>query len=204
MAIKQCTKCGKSHETSMFSGDKSKADGLHSHCKPCRLDAVRKRRGITPERYGANKKIYASNAEKLRAWKEKNPEKYREQIARRDKDKQSAAHKRWRSKNIEAERDRIAAWAKANSEKAAANAASRRAARKQAIPMWANRFFIGETYDLARVRSLAFGMRHVVDHIVPLVSPLVCGLHVESNLRVITEAENATKGNRYWPHMPGA
>mgnify|MGYP001600631965 CR=1 FL=1 len=63
-----------------------------------------------------------------------------------------------------------------------------------------------EIYDLAARRTkLKTGgvSKWVVDHIVPLQSPLVCGLHVEHNLQVIPELENLRKHNRIWPDMPG-
>lgn len=41
------------------------------------------------------------------------------------------------------------------------------------------------------------GVPHEVDHIVPLVSPVVCGLHCEFNLRVVPQKENRSKGNRH-------
>lgn len=80
--------------------------------------------------------------------------------------------------------------------------ARRRFAARNAAPKWANRFFMQEAYDLARRRTKATGIRWHVDHIVPLLSPLVCGLHVEHNLQVIPAAQNISKNNRWWPDMP--
>lgn len=47
------------------------------------------------------------------------------------------------------------------------------------------------------------GVQHSVDHIVPLVHPLVCGLHCVANMRVIPLAENIMKSNNIWPDMWG-
>ena len=40
------------------------------------------------------------------------------------------------------------------------------------------------------------GKLHVVDHIIPIRSEFVCGLHVPCNLRIITQEENLKKSNK--------
>jgi hypothetical protein len=61
-----------------------------------------------------------------------------------------------------------------------------------------------EACHVARLREEVTGQKWEVDHIVPLQSPLVCGLHNEFNLRVITRFENRSKNNRHWPDMPAS
>ena len=46
------------------------------------------------------------------------------------------------------------------------------------------------------------GERYVVDHIIPLINPTVCGLHVPWNLRVITQEENLLKSNKLIDSAP--
>ncbi len=41
-----------------------------------------------------------------------------------------------------------------------------------------------------------------VDHIVPLKSDLVCGLHVPWNLQAICRQDHNKKGNLWWPDSP--
>ena len=60
-----------------------------------------------------------------------------------------------------------------------------------ATPAWADMKAIKKIYTEAKATRLT------VDHIVPLRGKTVCGLHVETNLRLITRGQNSRKGNRW-------
>lgn len=202
MTTRRCTKCKVEQPLAAFCRDRAKPDGLNSHCRSCKTTAMRELRGTPPERFFAYAKRYGSAAERQRVWKAANPERYRASLARVDREKARAAHKRWRDRNIERERARVAAWAKGNPEKAALLAATRRAAARRACPAWANHEEMLVVYEKAAALTLETGVPHQVDHIVPLKSKRVSGLHVPANLCVLPASDNATKGNRHWPDMP--
>ena len=72
----------------------------------------------------------------------------------------------------------------------------RRKRVRQATPKWATENDKSEIRLLYR-KAIAAG--HEVDHIIPLRHPLICGLRVLWNLRVIPELENRKKGNSFTP-----
>lgn len=88
-------------------------------------------------------------------------------------------------------------WKKSNKDKVAFYTANRRAQELQATPKWANKFKIAEFYKTADGLSMITGIWYHVDHIIPLKSKLVCGLHTHGNLRVITAKENLSKFNNF-------
>lgn len=80
--------------------------------------------------------------------------------------------------------------------------AARRAGKKNATPKWMDKAAVEAIYAKAQKFMELTGEPFHVDHIVPLTSDLVCGLHWEGNLQILSGFDNLSKGNKHWPDMP--
>lgn len=144
--------------------------------------------------------------ERVAAFQKEYPERQREfeiKYRARHPDRRKASCAKYRGKPgvLEKERENWAAWAKENRDKLAAKAAARRALKLKATPLWVNLVEIEAFYVEARRLTIETGIEHHVDHIVPLKSKVVCGLHCPANLQVLPGPENLSKNNRRWPDM---
>ena len=138
------------------------------------------------------------------AWYQRNKERLRlmrEQRHSVNKDIRRKALATYKARNPSVIRAIQTRWRKKNSAYHAAKCAERHARKLQATPKWAIKFFIEEAYRLAALRTKIFGFRWHVDHIVPLQSKIVCGLHTHHNIQVIPGRDNQSKNNRRWPGM---
>ena len=180
------------------------------YCRVCASARSRLWYKNNPERHKATNEIWRkAKHEHLKTYsaiyRATNPEKIKAANTRwleTHREEQKTRRAEWRKNNPEKTKTSNAVWQKENPEKVCAKTQKRNAHKLQAIPAWANAFFMEEIYDLAQRRTKATGFKWHVDHIVPLQSRLVCGLHWEGNMQVIPAIENIKKHNRYWPDMP--
>lgn len=153
-------------------------------------------------RYAANREIRlqkqaeyrAANPERVKAWRRANYERTAE--GRRKNARE------WYQNNWDRARQSRAEWAKANPGRIAAAKVARKAAVRTATPAWADMQAIADMYAMAIEKTTTEGVQYHVDHIVPIKSRLVCGLHVHWNLQVLLGSDNIRKSNRVWPDMP--
>lgn len=120
-------------------------------------------------------------------------------------DNREAVIERARTRPVEKLRKYRNAWKENNLVQVRASTKSRRRKHRDATPPWITReqkSEIRKLYEMAITMTKTTGEQYVVDHIVPLRSPEVCGLHVPWNLRVITQEENLKKSNKLLAHQP--
>ncbi len=70
-----------------------------------------------------------------------------------------------------------------------------------AQPIWADVGAIKRIYERAWLLREA-GYDVVVDHEIPLNGPDICGLHVETNLVIVSLIYNSQLSNHDWPGQP--
>ena len=129
-----------------------------------------------------------------------------------NKSRVNAKNKRNYYKNISKYREIIKKWAFNNRDKRNFNARKRsrlnrpyeneRQARRKAQQKHAKIIFpldfekVTNLYKEAHRLTKETGIKHEVDHIIPLFNKIVCGLHVSWNMQILLKSENSKKGNR--------
>ena len=181
--LKRCCRCNTDKSLSEFGNNKRGSDGKQSVCKQCVSD-ISSYRNNTPEVNYKNERKTCSKCgvEKL------------------GKDFYLNKHVLGGLNSSCKLCDRE--YASNNKGVGNAKNARRRAIKKKAIPKWYNKESINLIYEECAKVTKETGIVHHVDHVVPLISKYVCGLHSSENLRVITGSENLHKFNTYWPDMP--
>lgn len=78
-----------------------------------------------------------------------------------------------------------------------ANTITRRQGVKERTPSWARLGYMNLFYKTAKLEQERTGRSVHVDHIYPLKSAWVCGLHNEFNMQLLFAEDNMRKSNHY-------
>lgn len=79
------------------------------------------------------------------------------------------------------------------------NCAKYRAKKLLATPAYVNQHEINKIYRIAHILAKMTGEEFHVDHIIPLNNRLICGLHHQDNLQIISKERNLSKSNKFKP-----
>lgn len=222
---KYCNDCESIKPLEQFGNSKASKDGKRSQCKICNCNRAKKYVQENNEEVNKKKRERRKDPEV----KAKESE-YRKEVYWNNREEDLARQREYRRVNHAQELERYRRYHRNNKQKelkyaavyrevnrdyrnekrrihrkefphlANANTSKRRSQKIKATPSWANPASILCFYEHAVLMSKVTGIKHEVDHIIPLTSELVCGLHTENNLRVITKSENATKHNKFIPY----
>lgn len=155
-------------------------------CVECSREANVKNRERANE---LRRQYYAANPEKFISKAKAYYAKHAERIKKRENDRYHA--------NPQAAMAATLRWKKKNAPRWSETQMRRQIAVKQRHPQWADRNKILHVYEECARRTRETGVKHHVDHIIPLQGKSVSGLHVPSNLQILTASENVRKSNRH-------
>jgi len=184
--VKTCTKCGVEKSLDAFYPSRTGALGRESRCRECRTAQAREKYAANPDgKRKRNREYNRANPHVVSAasarWKERYPEKWAAIL----------------EKTRDARYARAVQWAKDNPERNVAKTRRYQSAKLKRMPTWAAGLDYESIYAEARRLTEMTGVRHEVDHIVPLRGKTVSGLHLPWNLQVLPAADNRSKGARF-------
>ena len=120
-----------------------------------------------------------------------------------NREKERIRNRKYGKENSNIVQDRVKRWRKNNPAKLQALRRFRETRKLQACPPWAQTQAIRKEmvahYLHAEWLELVTGESFQVDHIIPLRSDFVCGLHVPANLMVLSAKDNQSKNAYWWP-----
>lgn len=114
-----------------------------------------------------------------------------------NKDECDRKSKLWSEDNREKSREIKLRYNKSNPDVMAKAKTKRRNAERKCVPEWSETHKIKTVYKKARWLGTLTGKKYHVDHIIPIQGDNVCGLHVWSNLQILEDSINCSKGNRH-------
>lgn len=195
---KACKYCGVVKPLELFQKHPRAAHGRTNKCKACASEYEKLR----------VQRDHSGHLQKRAAYYALNKVEFRKRIydwRRANMDKHKASAKKWKAKNQERQNAyERARYARSEAMKVSAAERCRRyqVSKRKATPKWADIKAMRVLYAKAKEWQRITGIEWHVDHVVPIRSDIVCGLHTWDNLQVLAGGVNLSKLNRAWPDMP--
>lgn len=202
---KTCTSCHLYFSLDQFYRKNTGKFGRQEKCKKCSATYAKvqnkkhknKRQARALQYYKENqeKKKYQqkqyrlNNQEKVKQQRKKYYEKHRSKLLEQKKE--------YYHNNKSDIKEKRKLYVEQNRHKVNAAHIKRKVQKKQATPPWADLQKIEHVYWVCNFISEITGIKHHVDHVHPLLGKTICGLHVHTNLQILTAEENMKKGNTY-------
>ena len=167
---------------------------LYNTGKPCKY-------GHLSDRYTSSKHCVECKLLQAKTWAVLNPDKkasIKKEYRNRNKESIFAQDKKYRALNKDKLFFSSKIWNVNNKDKCCLYATQSKLKRLSRVPKWLSkddRKLIQSMYDRAKELTKLTGVKHHVDHIVPLRGKTVSGLHVPSNLQILQADVNMRKSN---------
>jgi len=187
---KKCNKCLVFKAITEFNKDKTRKDGLAIWCRVCsnqynsnwRQDApLEKREKAKQDTKQWVVDNYDRHIQTTVNWRNNNKE-FKKQINKKWWDNNKQHHITYRQSNKGTINNRVSL---------------RRTRKIKATPSWAELDKIKIIYQKSAELSNLWNIPLQVDHIIPLISDTVCGLHCWHNLQLLEQSLNSSKHNNY-------
>jgi hypothetical protein len=191
-------RCDCGTELEVISGNVRR--GLTKSCGCLNLELLAERNAVKSENKMSQQEVKARD----KAWREKNREQRnakKRAYNEANKERLAEVKRQCYLRRRDAYLARIKANYEADPEQSIRRERLKATLKKEATPSWCDMTLVKALYRHARAITKETGVRHHVDHIVPLRHDLVCGLHVHNNLRVIPADENWRKHNSFDPDL---
>jgi hypothetical protein len=178
--IKKCNMCFEKKSTSEFYFSANCKSGTATYCKDCSKQLSR---GRYNNKYKHDESFVLKKANYCKKhWKEA--------VSSDKKEIKKEETRLWRLQNKEHVSNYNKKYKEKNKGLCRELASRRRFQKINAYPEWVSRKELQEIYKNSPDKN------HV-DHIIPLIHPEICGLHVPWNLQYLPYRENCSKSNKF-------
>lgn len=201
---KWCSACGATKRVDEFQRRRKDGGPYQSRCRDCQNSTNRAWAKSNRSRASKNVRAWRSgNLDRAQLsaarWRNDNRQKikaYQQRHYWRNPDLHRTRARQWKDNNTERAKFNCQRWRKSNPGRNAHKAMLYEARKRRATPPWVDLKAIEAVYVACAELNASSGRKHHVDHIYPLCSPVMCGLHVPWNLQILPADVNQRKSNK--------